>query len=80
MGIRRKAFNRPAVDDPYVDAQWIAQKLSCSYRTGLRMIDKLTGEDRDLLDRRFKKETRPKRLRRVLRSVFEARVDELINH
>jgi transposase len=78
MGVRRKSLNRPPVTDRYVDAQYIAERFSISYRTALRWIDRLTREDAPLA-RRFKSETRPKRLRRVQLSLLEARLDELLN-
>ena len=83
MGIRRKALNRPPIDDPYVDAFWIAEKYSVSYGTARRWILRLTNDDLARLDgqpdRRRRRGMRPYRMRRVPLSVLEAHIHEFIN-
>jgi hypothetical protein len=79
MGVRRKALNRPPITDPSVDAQWIAEKYSVSYDTGLRWIDKLTKKYITYTDGRFKKEKRGSRLRRIPMSVLDAHIDETLH-
>ena len=68
------------INDPWVDAKWIMQKYTVSYRTARRWIMKLLGDDVAMLDKRRKKGKRPYRMRRIALSILEEHVDELLNH
>ncbi len=83
MGIRRKSLNKPPIEDPWVDADWIAQKYCVSYDTARRWILRLTSDDLSRLDGgrdiRRRRGTRPYRMRRIPLSVLEAHIDEFLN-
>lgn len=51
------------LDDPWVNARWIARRYSVSYRTGRRWIMQLLGDHDAMLDKRRKGGKRPYRMR-----------------
>jgi len=77
-GNPQKALNRPPITDRHVDAQWIAERYSVSYRSGLNWIDNLTRQYITYTDDRFKKVKRMSRLKRVPLSVLEDHIHELL--
>jgi transposase-like protein len=72
--------NRPPIEDPWVDALWIAQKYSVARSTAYRWIRKLTREHLTYTDGRFSREKkRHYVLRRVPLSLLEEHIDQLLN-